>query len=41
MVVQSLELMMFGLGGVFFALAILYASVKIIVKVFPFKAEGE
>ena len=34
-ILQSLQLMMYGLGGVFASLAILWVTVKIISKVFP------
>jgi Na+-transporting methylmalonyl-CoA/oxaloacetate decarboxylase gamma subunit len=37
MAAQSLQLMLYGLAGVFSSLAILYIFIKIIVKVFPHK----
>ena len=37
MLTQSLQLMLYGLGGVFASLAVLYVSVKIITAVFPGK----
>jgi len=39
MVSQSLELMLFGLGGVFASLAILAISILILGKIFPYKQE--
>ena len=35
----SLQVMLYGLTGVFSALAILYGTVKIIALIFPFKEE--
>jgi len=34
---QSLELMLYGLTGVFIALALLAAAMKLLVKIFPDK----
>lgn len=41
MVFQSLQLMLYGLAGVFASLAVLYASVKIISKIFPNRDNNE
>ena len=41
MLMQALQLMAYGLSGVFIALAILYIIVKLIVKIFPGKAEDK
>ena len=37
---QSLQLMVYGLTGVFFALAVLYAAVVITSKIFPYREEN-
>ncbi len=37
MMFLALQLMLYGLGGVFFALAVLYAANLLIVKLFPEK----
>ena len=37
MLALSLELMFYGLFGVFFALGVLYFAVKLITKIFPDK----
>jgi Na+-transporting methylmalonyl-CoA/oxaloacetate decarboxylase gamma subunit len=37
----ALRLMLYGLTGVFAALAVIYAALRIMVKVFPYKAEDE
>ena len=39
MLMLALQLMLYGLAGVFAALAILYITLKIMVKVFPAPAE--
>ena len=41
MFLLSLELMLYGLAGVFGALAVLYAAVKVTVIVFPHKMKTE
>ena len=41
MVSLSLQLMLYGLAGVFSALAVLYAAVKVIAKIFPYKTDNE
>ena len=41
MIHLSLQLMFYGLSGVFLALAILFIAVNIMVKVFPKSAEIE
>jgi len=40
-VTGSLQLMVYGLAGVFFALAVLFVSVKIVTKVFPPRKDDE
>ena len=35
MILQSLQLMLYGLAGVFGSLAILWGTVKIMSKIFP------
>ena len=37
MLSQSLQLMLYGLAGVFAALAVIYAAIRIAVKIFPYK----
>lgn len=37
MLTQGFQLMLYGLGGVFSALALLYISVKLLIKLFPEK----
>jgi|GEM_PF-3105973 len=34
-VMQSLHIMLYGLIGVFAALTVIYAAIRIVVKVFP------
>jgi len=41
MILQSLEVMLYGLAGVFASLAVLWATVKIVSKIFPYKEEKE
>ena len=41
MLSQSLQLMLYGLAGVFTSLAILYAAVKIITALFPDKNKNK
>ena len=38
-VLQALELMLYGLGGVFASLAILWGAIKIIGRIFPYKPD--
>ena len=40
MIAQGFQLMLYGLGGVFIALALLYVVVKLLVKFFPEKEEN-
>ena len=39
-VLQSLELMLYGLGGVFVSLGILWGAIKIIGAIFPYKTDA-
>ena len=41
MVIQSLQLMLYGISGVFISLAILWATVKIVSAIFPHKKDSE
>ena len=41
MFILSLQLMLYGLAGVFVSLAILYIAVCAAVKIFPYNQEGE
>ena len=38
-ILQSLELMLYGLGGVFISLGILWGAIKIISGIFPYKTD--
>jgi len=40
-ILNSLELMLYGLGGVFASLAILWGAIKIMSLIFPYKEEKE
>jgi len=40
-ILQSLQLMLYGLAGVFASLAILWGTVKIVSVLFPYKEEQE
>ena len=39
MVMQSLQLMLYGLAGVFGSLAVLYITVRLMVKLLPLKED--
>ena len=41
MIWNSLQVMLYGLGGVFASLAILWITVKIVSVIFPYKEEKE
>ena len=40
-IVLSLQVMLYGLAGVFSALALLYITVKVVALIFPFKENTE
>ena len=40
-ILQSLELMLFGLIGVFASLGVLYIAVKLMSAIFPYKPDKE